>query len=291
MSLPTITFSTTAEHVAAAFAEQIRGKNVLITGTSMNGIDFEAARVLAKYVNLVIITGYNSERLKLSEEAIKKEVPGANIRQLVLDLSSLTAVRKAAAEVNQYSAASCSIGPFLLTKLFVPKLLAARSESYTPRVVTVSSGLHAFGSVLDLGAVVRPDPATYATPGEWYIQAKSANILFASELARRAQGKITRIFTNILQKEETKKDMIAIGATLTADGLPNEERWPWKTLGQGAATTLVAAVDTRVNAKPNAFLWDCVEANDKVAPHCADPETAAKLWTITEELVGEKFTF
>jgi hypothetical protein len=41
--------------------------------------------------------------LKLSEEAIKKEVPGANIRQLVLDLSSLAAVRKAAAEVNQYS--------------------------------------------------------------------------------------------------------------------------------------------------------------------------------------------
>ncbi|KAJ7342790.1 NAD-P-binding protein [Mycena albidolilacea] len=324
MPLPTFSFSTTAEDVAAAFAEQIRGKNVLITGTSINGIGFEAARVLAKYANLVIIAGYNSERLKLSEEAIKKEVPGANIRQLVLDLSSLAAVRKAGAEVNQYSEplhvlihnaaapvvkynltvdgfesqmAAAHIGPFLLTKLLAPKLLAARSESYTPRVITVSSELHSFGSLLDLDAVARPDPAKYATPGEWYIQAKSANILFASELARRAQGKIHAyslhpgsIFTNILQKEETKKDMIAIG-TLTADGLPNEERWPWKTLGQGAATTLVAAVDTRLNATPNAFLWDCVEANDKVAPHCADPETAAKLWTITEELVGEKFTF
>jgi NAD(P)-dependent dehydrogenase (short-subunit alcohol dehydrogenase family) len=133
--------------------------------------------------------------------------------------------------------AAAHIGPFLLTKLLAPKLLAARSESYTPRVITVSSELHSFGSALDLDAVARPDPATYATPGEWYIQAKSANILFASELARRAQGKIHAyslhpgsarcgsfpkltcvdltlpgIFTNILQKEETKEDMIAIGA-------------------------------------------------------------------------------
>lgn len=35
---------------------------VLITGTSVNGIGFEAARVIAKYANLVIITGYNAER-------------------------------------------------------------------------------------------------------------------------------------------------------------------------------------------------------------------------------------
>jgi hypothetical protein len=42
-------------------------------------------------------------RLKLSEEAIKKESPTAQIRRLLLDLSSLTAVRKAAAEVNAYT--------------------------------------------------------------------------------------------------------------------------------------------------------------------------------------------
>jgi hypothetical protein len=41
--------------------------------------------------------------LRLTEEAIKKEVPGANVRPLVLDLTSLAAVRKAAAEVNAYA--------------------------------------------------------------------------------------------------------------------------------------------------------------------------------------------
>ncbi|KAJ7231861.1 NAD-P-binding protein [Mycena haematopus] len=322
MALPTFSSTTTAEEVAAVFSPQIRGRNVLITGTSINGIGFEAARVLAKYANLVIITGYNVERLQLSEDAIKKEVPGANIRQLVLDLSSLAAVRKAAAEVNAYSEplhvlihnaaaagghfkltvdgfesqmATAHIGPFLLTKLLAPKLLAAGSDSYTPRVVVVSSGGHAYAA-LDLDTLGHPDPATYKS-GSAYFQAKSANVLFAAELTRRAGGKLNAyslhpgaIFTNIMQKEETKGDFIAMGV-LSAEGLPVKNQWEWKTIPQGAATTVAAAFDTRLDEKPGAYLSDCVEANEQVAPHSSDPERAAKLWTITEQIVSEKFVF
>lgn len=35
---------------------------VIFTGTSINGLGFECVRVIAKYANLVIITGYNKER-------------------------------------------------------------------------------------------------------------------------------------------------------------------------------------------------------------------------------------
>jgi NAD(P)-dependent dehydrogenase (short-subunit alcohol dehydrogenase family) len=92
---------------------------VLITGTSLNGIGYETALAIAKHANLVVITGYNADRLvftifktwmiieaiflirlKLSEDAIKKEVPTANIHRLPLDLSSLVSVRKAAEVVN-----------------------------------------------------------------------------------------------------------------------------------------------------------------------------------------------
>ncbi|KAF7364697.1 Short-chain dehydrogenase/reductase family protein [Mycena venus] len=193
--------------------------------------------------------------------------------------------------------AAAQIGPFLLTKLIAPKLLATRSETFTPRVVVVSSVAHQFGAGVNLSTVAHPDPEKY-TALDGYFQAKSANILFASELTRRAQGKINAyslhpgtIYTNIQQKEETKDDLIAMGV-LTPEGLPNPGApFKWKTLGEGAATTVAAAFDTRLDAKPGSYLLDSVEANDQIAPHSSDLENAAKLWAITEEIVGEKFTF
>ncbi|KAJ6603209.1 hypothetical protein DFH09DRAFT_1301031 [Mycena vulgaris] len=89
MSLTLFSFTTTAEEVDTTFSNEIRGKNVVVTGTSINGIGFETARVIAKYANLVVITGYNAERLKLSDAGIKKEFPSANIHPLRVDLSSL----------------------------------------------------------------------------------------------------------------------------------------------------------------------------------------------------------
>ncbi|KAJ7686129.1 hypothetical protein B0H17DRAFT_1181324 [Mycena rosella] len=322
MSLPTFSFSTTADEVATAFAAEIQGKNVLVTGTSINGIGFEAARVIAKHARLVIITGYNLERLKLSEEAIKKDVPTANIRPLVLDLSSLAAVRKAAAEINAYpealhvvvhnAAASFGplkltvdnlelqmatdhIGPFLLTKLIAPKILAAGTASYVPRVVYVSSSVHTSGTGVDFATVGHPDAEKYQST-DAYAQAKSANCLTAIALSSRSKGKINAyslhpglIFTNIALKEEAMPVMKAFGV-LDAEGnaIPG---LPWKSIPQGAATTVAAAFDTRLNDKPGAYLSDGTEANKERAEHSSDPANAEKLWTVTEEVIGEKFTF
>jgi len=324
MSLPTFTFDTTADEVATAFANEIRGKNVLITGTSINGIGFEAARVLAKYANLVIITGYNAERSKLSEDAIKKEIPSANIRRLTLDLSSIDAVRKAAAEVNAYpepihvlinnAAASLSptfklsvdklenqfatnhVGPFLFTNLIIPKVLAARTAAYTPRVVFVSSIAHTFGNGIDFDDIESPDPAKY-NPNGAYAQTKSANILTAIELSRNMKGKIIAnslhpggIYTNIVQKEESKATFQELGV-LDAEGKPNPESFNWKTIPQGTATTITAAFDTRFNDKPGAYLDDSNDATASIMPHSSDPAVAERLWKVTEKIVGQSFNF
>ncbi|KAJ7046448.1 hypothetical protein C8F04DRAFT_345328 [Mycena alexandri] len=323
MSLPTFTTATTAEEVATVFAKEIKGKNVLVTGTSQNGIGFETARVIAKHANLVIITGYNAERLKLSEEAIKKEFPGANVRPLLVDLSSFASVRKAAAEVNSWSEplhvvihnaatvigtfkltpeklesqmATAHIGPALFTNLVAKKILAAGTSSYTPRVIFLSSSAHGMGTGIELDLVAKPDPAKY-TPFGQYFQTKTATILDAIELSKRSKGKINAysvspgaIFTNINQKEESKADMMAFGM-LTADGLPNTAAFPWKTIPEGAATTVIAAFDPRLNDTPGAYLDNSVVATDKVAPHSSDPATAAKLWDITEKIIGETYTF
>ncbi|KAJ7181036.1 short-chain dehydrogenase [Mycena filopes] len=319
----TFTSTTTAEEVATVLADQIKGKNVLITGTSIGGIGFEAARVLVRYANLVVITGYNSERLALTKEALEKEVPGANVRPLVLDLTSLAAVRKAAAEVNAYSepihvlihnaAAPAGkftlttdnlesqiqadhVSPFLLTKLIAGKLAAARTSSYTPRVVFVASGAHGLVPGVNLDIVAHPDESKYQ-PYPAYWEAKSANVLIATELAKRAGGKINAyslhpglIHTKAFNNEESKADLMQLGLLL-ADGSPDTTKWEWKTIPQGAATIIAAAFDPKLDATPGAYLVDCVEANSQIAPDSANPETAAKLWEITEGIIGEKFVF
>ncbi|KAJ7687493.1 hypothetical protein B0H17DRAFT_1203556 [Mycena rosella] len=308
-------FATTAEEVGAAFAAEIKGKNVLITGTSLNGIGFEAARVIAKYANLVVITGYNDERLKLSEAAIKKEVPTANIQRLILDLSSLAGVRKAAVTINSHpypyapadratpigpfkltvdnlenQFATDHVGPFLLTKLLLPRLLAAATPTYTPRVVFVASAAHAFGKgIVDFAVLAQPDAEKYET-SDAYFQAKSANILTAAEISRRSKGALNAyslhpglIYTNMAQKEESIDALKATGM-LGADSLPNHEKWDWKTIPQ-------AAFDPSLNDKPGAYLNDCAVASDGVAAHTSDPASAEKLWSITEKIIGETFTF
>ncbi|KAJ6477102.1 NAD-P-binding protein [Mycena vitilis] len=315
---PAFSFSTSAEEVAAAFANEIRGRNV--TGTSLGGIGFETARVLARHANLIIMTGHNSSRLKLAEDAIKKELPTATIRPLVLDLSSLVAVRRAAAEVNALSEplhilihnaaapmssfkltvdhlenqmATDHIGPFLFTKLLAPKILAAHSVHFTPRVIFVSSVGHGLGTGVNFNTLGHPDPELYEGM-EAYYQAKAANVLTGIELSRRAKGQINAyslhpgaIYTKIMQTYAAIAGLHKLGY-LTADGQPIDDS-KFKTIAQGAATTLVAALDPALNETPGAYLCDCVMANELIAPHSSDPANADKLWNMTEQIIGEAF--
>ncbi|CAK5267295.1 unnamed protein product [Mycena citricolor] len=320
-SYPTFTFDTTAEEVATAFADDIKGKNVLVTGTSINGLGFETARVIARHANLVIITGYNRERLELARAELEKESPKAEIRPLVLDLSSLKDVRRAAAEVNAYAepihvlinnaAAAIGgfkltvdgfesqigtdhIGPFLFTSLIAPKILAARTATFTPRVVFVSSLAHTYQAV-NLETLGKPDPESYNSLNV-YSEAKTANVLTAAEISRRSKGQINGyslhpgvILTNMNEKEEIKVIQKELGI-LRPDGTPNLDMMKWKTIAQGAATTVTAAFDPRLDSLPGAYLDDSTIANDEVAPHASDPAIAAKLWDATEALVGVNFS-
>ncbi|KAJ7175112.1 hypothetical protein C8R43DRAFT_597936 [Mycena crocata] len=317
------TFHSTAEEVAATFAQQIEGKNVLVTGTSINGIGFETARVIAKYAGLVIITGYNTARLKLSEEAIRNDFPSANIRRLVLDLSSLAAVRKAAAEVNEYpeplhvlihnaaavqgpfkltvdnlelQMATNHVGPFLLTKLLAPKILAASTAAADPRVVFVASSVHSWGNGVDFDHLRKPDPGKYHMFEDYY-GTKSANILTAIELSKRSGGRINGyslhpgvIFTNVHLQKESMALKIEYGL-LDENGQPIDKLFQWKTISEGAATTIAAAFDPGLDDKPGAYLEDSKVANEAVAAHSSDSGNAQRLWDVTEEIIGEKFTF
>jgi nucleoside-diphosphate-sugar epimerase len=77
----------------------------------------------------------------------------------------------------------------LFTKLLAQKLLAARTASYTPRVVFLSSGAHAFGPGVTFDTIEHPSPEKYDTSIA-YFEAKAASILTAIELSKRSKGAI-----------------------------------------------------------------------------------------------------
>ncbi|KAJ7051474.1 hypothetical protein C8F01DRAFT_640657 [Mycena amicta] len=332
MFLPAFGFSSTAQEVASALSDQIIGKNVLITGTSLGGIGFEAALAIAKYANLIVITGHNTERLKLSRDAITAELPSARVKSLQLDLSSLASVRKAAQELIEdaeplhvliHNAAATigefkltedgfesqlatnHIGPFLLTKLLLPQLLASTSTTtgcvWIPRIVHVSSIAHGFGREEDLhfnAAMMRnPKHETYEA-FDAYCQTKAAAVLMAKEVTRRAAGKVHAfslhpgvIFTNIMKKEESIATLQSRDI-LNGTGKPSTTSFPqWKTIEQGAATTVVAAFDPRIEDQSGGYLSDGNLANKDIAQNCLDPMTGFSLWSATEEVLGENLSF
>jgi NAD(P)-dependent dehydrogenase (short-subunit alcohol dehydrogenase family) len=162
----------TSEEVASEFKDQIKGKVVLITGCSPNSLGAETARAIAtQNPALLILAGRNKASIEETEKNIKEKIPDARTRFLMLDLASLSSVRKAAAEVNSYteivdalinSAATMAapyektedgfesqfatnhLGHFLFTNLLLEKM-AQRGSA--PRIINVTSNGYGFGGI------------------------------------------------------------------------------------------------------------------------------------------------
>ncbi|CAK5280927.1 unnamed protein product [Mycena citricolor] len=310
--------TSTASDAVEALSSQIQGKNVLVTGTTIGGLGFETARSIAKYANLVIITGYNDARLKAAADAIKQEFPGTGVRTLKLDLTSFEDVRRAAAEVLIHNACApfgplvltpdklerqmqvAYISPFLFTKLVKDKLLAAKTETYVPRVVVLGSLAHKMGKgEIKLDGLAAPLESEYDAHGR-YQEAKTADILFAGELSRRSRGSISGttlhpglILTKNFSPDSESWDTLKALGIMLEDGSVNPAvpKELFKSLEQGVATIVVAAFDPSLDAVPGAYLEDCVIAPTSPAEFATDPDIAAKLWVKTEEILGEKFVF
>ncbi|HRK71963.1 MAG TPA: oxidoreductase [Micropepsaceae bacterium] len=134
-----------------------------------------------------------------------------------------------------------------------------------------------------------------------YGQSKTANALFALELNRRIEPLGMRAYsvhpggiaTN-LQRDLTMEEMRAAG-WIDAEGKVNER---FKTPAGGASTAVWCATSPLLAAGGGVYCEDCniatpVPADDKgfsgIRPWAMDGEAARRLWTLSEELLGEKF--
>ncbi|OBT46940.1 hypothetical protein VE00_02501 [Pseudogymnoascus sp. WSF 3629] len=220
------------------------------------------------------------------------------------------------------------IGHFLFTNLIMPKLIAsaaAAGKKGATRVINVSSLSPTFASMRwsDVNfdkvnktlpeaeqpnydvhrqwGTVSPEDASYL-PLEGYNQSKVANILFSIGLTARVFAKhgilSLGLHPGIIQTElsrSTPKETVEAVGALFASGM-----FKFRSLEQGAATSLVAALDGGLRAGEGggeggrenwgAYLVDC-QISGRANPLAVSSGEAERLWGLSEELVGEKFAW
>ena len=79
---------------------------------------------------------------------------------------------------------------------------------------------------------------------------------------------------------------IADSASASASSDPNAGQY--KTIEQGAATSVWAATAAELDGQGGTYLADCAICTTH-APWARDPHSAARLWALSEALVGETY--
>ena len=170
------------------------------------------------------------------------------------------------------------------------------------RLVNLSSAGHRYADI-DLD-----DPNFEHTPydpGIGYGRSKTANVLFAVEFDRRhkANGiRATAVHPGGIQTELGRhmapEAMQAMVESINRNAPPDAPAFAWKTIPQGAATSVWAAVVAPADVIGGKYCEDChvaeVVPTDSagrtgVRAYALDPERARALWAKSEEMVGERF--
>jgi NAD(P)-dependent dehydrogenase (short-subunit alcohol dehydrogenase family) len=301
----------------------LAGKRVLVTGVSA-GLGVETARVLAAHGAQVVGAARDLDKARGATKVVRDQTANGGTFELVeLDLASLASVRACAdrlvaagkpfdriianagvmacpkgttADGFETQFGTNHLGHFVLVNRIV-SLLHSGS-----RLVNLSSSGHRFSDV-DLD-----DPNFERTPyTEFgaYGRSKTANILFAVEFDRRHKAggiRATAVHPGGIQTElgrymtpEVRDNLIKSINENAPSGTP---AFQWKTIPQGAATTVWAGFVAPADVVGGKFCEDCHVAEivegallrSGVRSYALDPEHAKALWAKSEEMVGERFS-
>jgi NAD(P)-dependent dehydrogenase (short-subunit alcohol dehydrogenase family) len=303
----------------------LTGRRFVITGAA-SGLGRESARALAAHGASVTLLARSRERAEGAVAEVAAAVPGADLEPGVADLGDLDSIRAFAESysggedvvdvlINNAGVMACPfgqtangfetqfgtnhLGHFLLTALLYPALQAAEQ----PRVVTLTSAGHSRADVdLEDPNFERSDYSPWVAYG----RAKTANALFARELARRAApdglmsfavhpgGIITELGRHLDEELITDMTDFARRRSAAVGGEPRDMRF--KTVEAGAATQVWAATSSGLADHNGAYLADCgvgvLGADPGVngyMDYLLDDDHAAALWELSEQLVGQPF--
>jgi NAD(P)-dependent dehydrogenase (short-subunit alcohol dehydrogenase family) len=301
----------------------LSGKRILVTGVSA-GLGVETARTLAAHGATVVGAARDLTKAKGATEPVRKDAKnGGGLELVELDLASLASVRACADGLNaagkpfdliiaNAGVMACPkgttadgfetqfgtnhLGHFVLVNR-IAGLLKSGS-----RLVNLASSGHRFSDV-DL-----EDPNfehTEYTEFGAYGRSKTANILFAVEFDRRHKaggvraaavhpGGIQTELGRHLKPEVVQAMIEQINAANAGGGAAGFE---WKTIPQGAATSVWAGVVAPADLVGGLYCEDChvaqltesADVRAGVRAYALDPEHAKALWAKSEEMVGERF--
>ena len=293
----------------------LAGKRAVVTGAS-TGLGEETTRALASAGAVVTMAVRDQARGDAAAARIRAAVPSADLEVRLLDLASLASVRAFAAAflaehdrldllINNAGIMACPqgvtadgfetqfgtnhLGHFLLATLLAPALVAAAPS----RVVALSSAGHRRSDV-DLD-----DPGFETTPYEpWiaYGRSKTANALFAVGFDQRFAGQGVRAFAVHPGVIATELSRHLTDETLSAliSSMSSAREVRYKSVPQGAATTVWAATSPELEGRGGLYLEDChvaeltddPEVSGGVRAYALDPDRADALWARSEELIA-----
>ncbi|OPJ58251.1 oxidoreductase [Clostridium chromiireducens] len=313
-------FSTASKEVIENI--NLQGKVAIVTG-GYSGIGLETAKVLAQAGATVIVPARNIEKAKSAVEGIQNieletldlmdpssidrfaERFIASKRQLNILINSAGIMAPPLMRDNRGYESQFStnhLGHFQLTARLWPALKKAGNA----RVVAVSSRAQR------LGGVNFEDPNFEKTEYDrWkaYAQSKSANVLFAVELDRLGREYGVRAFAvhpGLIPTTDLGR--FSLDGKVTTQEIKNdgkktdtkEQANEFKTIDQGAATSVWCATNPVLNGMGGVYCEDCDIAEsvqsdsmkgNGVRPWAIDSELAKKLWELSENLTNVKFSF
>jgi NAD(P)-dependent dehydrogenase (short-subunit alcohol dehydrogenase family) len=318
--------TSTTEDVLAGI--NLRGKRILVTGVSA-GIGVETARALAAHGAQVVGAARDLTKAKAATAEVQKDATasGGSIELVELDLAHLKSVRACAdqllaegepfdviisnagvmatapgktADGFETQFGTNHLGHFVLVNRMAPLIRAGG------RLINLSSAGHRFSNV-DLN-----DPnfeRTAYDPWIAYGRSKTANILFAVAFDRRHRDRGVRaaavhpgtIHTELarhVDPGQIQKIIDQRNQQLAAEGKP---LFRWKTIPQGAATSVWAAVVAPADEIGGQYCEDCrvgkivadhvptSALTEGVRGYALDVNNAEALWKQSEQMVGESF--
>jgi NAD(P)-dependent dehydrogenase (short-subunit alcohol dehydrogenase family) len=318
--------STTDEVLAGV---NLSGKRILITGASA-GLGVETARSLAAHGAHVVGAARDLVKAKAATEQVRRAAAanGGSFELIELDLANLTSVRACAdrllvkgerfdviianagvmatpfghtADGFETQFGTNHLGHFVLINRIAPLLRTGG------RLINLASAGHRFSNV-DL-----EDPNFERTTYEPFVaygRSKTANILFAVEFDKRHRGRGVRavavhpggIHTELARHLDPSRIQEMLDELERQAKAEGKEPFQWKTIPQGAATSVWAAVVAPADEIGGQYCENChvghvvpddvtLSVNrEGVRGYALDPKNAAALWKRSEDLVGESFS-